>query len=228
MEMSNEQREREGGGRAAFRKRSRRQKLQYIWEYEKLPLLGILVLLVILGSVIVRQISKKNVLLTAAAVNVGFGEDTEKILKTDYEAAWPGGSRKNEVRIYKDLFVGAAGGESGNPEEGQTVDGASYEYAYASSMKLLALMTDKALDAVFMDESAYEQFSRNGYLMNLPEIEALAPYQESMSGSGDAVSLNGRKLAEQAGFDGEVWIGIIQNTQRREAAIQYLSYCMAE
>lgn len=239
----------DGGGKAVFRTLSRKQKLQYLWDYEKLPILGILVLILIVGSFALRAIRKKQVLLSAAIVNVQISDDTRHMLSEDYTDLFPGGSRKNMVQLHTNLLLTPADADADTSSAGdmaadtaaaadtsakkdiamssQSVDGALYEYAYASSLKLLALMTDRKLDVVLMDPEACEQFSRNDYLMDLSDIDGLQEYQGSLTLKGDALSLDGSTLADTAHFSGDVLIGIIQNTQRQDAAVQYIRYCMS-
>lgn len=216
------------GGREAFRQLSPRGKLQYIWDYEKLPLLGLLVLAVIVGNVVLRQVTKKETLVSAAVVNVQIGEDTTKTLTEDFAAGFPGGTRKNQVQLNAGLLLTDSGledrGETASSSE--TVDGASYEYAYASGMKLLALMTSKSLDVVLMDPVAYDQFSRNDYLLPLGDVPELKSYRKYLTPAGDALLLRGSTLYREAGFSGDVCIAVIVNTQRKANALRYVRACL--
>ena len=84
-----------------------------------------------------------------------------------------------------------------------TDGGASYEYSYASQMKLLAMITDKKLDVVIMDQHTRDIFQRQDYM-------------------SACVSLEGTSLYRKAGFSEPVYAGIIRNTQRPESAEKYL------
>lgn len=228
MESRNEQNEREGGGRAAFRKLSLKGRLQFIWDYEKLPLLGILILVIVVGNMVIRQITKKEVVVSAAVVNIKIGEDTTRILTDDFAAGFPGGTKKNTVQFDADLILTDNSMENADDSaSSETVDGATYEYAYASGMKLLALMTNKSLDVVIMDSVAYDQFSRNDYLLSLKGVPSLASCQSLLTPKGDAFHMNKSSLYKNAGFNGDIYIAIIADTEREENAIQYVNACMA-
>lgn len=149
------------------------------------------------------MITKKNTLLSVAAINIEISNENIPKFSDDYLLNRNFSSKKYNVNFYNNLI------SEGNPN-----DGASYEYAYASSMKLLALMTDKTLDIVLMDEKAYHTFSNNEYLYNLYDLNL----SENTTNNQDAI------LISSPHFSDEIYIGIIQNSRHLEEAVQYINY----
>src|SRR5699024_3729453 len=133
-----------------------------------------------------------------------------------------------------------------------------HEYAYTSGLKLLAAINAKQLDLVLMNKEAYDLCSANGYLLdlapgssfdNLPtDIQALITenlvIQEDNSiefslGGTDSYTAVTQTVAnawnvsslpqfQQAGFSGDVYLGIIANTPRLEMARQYCAYVLSQ
>ena len=149
--------------RAAFQNMSRKEKLDYVYTYYKWPILFGLIALIILGNVIRRQITKKEPLLYLAVTNVVIGEDMEKDLTEDYLRAVGAKPRRQEVYIYKDLYI------SGD------ADTLNHEYAYASRMKLMGSIQTQKLDIAIMNREGYDLCSQKGYLADLPSLLADDP-----------------------------------------------------
>ena len=68
--------------KAAFHSMSPAKKLEHILTYYKWPILLTLILLLVLGSVLRRELSRKEPLLYLALVNVSVGPDTEDCVTT--------------------------------------------------------------------------------------------------------------------------------------------------
>ena len=230
--------------RAAFQNMSRKEKLDYVYTYYKWPILFGLIALIILGSVIRRQITKKEPLLYLAVTNVVIGEDMEKDLTEDYLRAVGAKPRRQEVYIYKDLYI------SGD------ADTLNHEYAYASRIKLMGAVNSKRLDLVLMNRESFDLLSRSGYLMDLEPLLAQCPEELSLAltpclsenevilsdnsidyqlGESEelkietqtvlsGIDVSGFPLIIRAGFPDTVYLGIIANSPRTEECIRYLEY----
>ena len=179
------------------------KKIEYILDYYKLPIVLSIVIIYIFCSLSYKLITKKNTLLSVAAINIEISNENIPKFSDDYLLNRNFSSKKYNINFYNNLI------SEGNPN-----DGASYEYAYASSMKLLALMTDKTLDIVLMDEKAYQTFSNNKYLYNLYDLKL----SENTTNKQDAI------LISSPYFSDEIYIGIIQNSRHLEEAVQYINY----
>ena len=225
--------------RAAFRRMSFTQKLDYIWEYYKLPILVGLAALAALCSVLHRQLTKKETVLSLALVNVDVGADLQKALTEDFLLWAEADPKKQEVTVYPDLYVS------------DNANAMNHEYAYASQMKLSGAVSAQLLDLALMNREAYDILSQKGFLLELSSLaglpDALKPLLaenevvlsdnalEVILGEAEeeervtqrdinALAVEGLPLFQAAGFDGELYLGVIANSVRPDAAAAYLNY----
>lgn len=229
--------------RAAFRKMSGREKLDHIFTYYKWPILLGLAALIVLGSVLQRQLTRKEPALYLALVNVAVGEDLERTLTEDYLVLRYPDAGRREVYLYRDLYLS------------DNADVLNHEYAYASRMKVMGAIQAQEMDVAVMNREGYDLFSSGGFLLELPELlaadpslaEALAPYIVSnsvvISDNGieyqlgeaeshevvterkeNALVIGSFPRIRDAGFPDEVYLGVIANSPRTEDALAYLRY----
>ena len=234
--------------RAAFRAMSPAKKAEYVFSYYKWPILLGLVALVVLGSALHRQLTRKEPVLCLAFANVAVGEDLEKELTGGFLRSIGANERKQEVYLYRDLYLS------------DNADALDHEYAYASKMKLMGAVSARKLDVVLMNREAYDLLSRNGYLLELsPSFFAESPelYERLLSNISEnevvlsdnsiayqlgeaethevdtetvqnAIAVSGLPLFARAGFPEEVYIGVIANSDRLPACMQFFIYLSAK
>lgn len=202
--------------RETLRGMDRRQRVTYLWDYYK----WFFILLIIAGGILIYSLSsaltRKKTVLSVALVNVQAADSildslTDQFLQMEPED-FSGGTVKYERNLLiaadpedstQDGSTGSVTDSGASYTASGTDGGASYEYSYASQMKLLAMITDKKLDVVIMDQHTRDIFQRQDYL-------------------SACVSLEGTSLYRKAGFSEPVYAGIIRNTQRPESAEKYL------
>ena len=202
--------------RETLRGMDRRQRITYLWDYYK----WFFILLIIAGGILIYSLTsvltRKKTVLSVALVNVQAADSILDSLTDQFLQMEPEDFSGGTVKYERNLLIaadpedstqdGSTGSvtDSGVPYTGSAADGgASYEYSYASQMKLLAMITDKKLDVVIMDQHTRDIFQRQDYL-------------------SECVSLEGTSLYRKAGFSEPVYAGIIRNTQRPESAEKYL------
>ena len=243
MKLTKEQK---AAHRAAFRAMSPGEKLEYIWEYYKWPILLTLLVLGILVWTAHRELTKKEPVLYLAQVNVTVGEDLEQTLTTGYLTASDRNPRRQEVYVYRDLYLS------------DDADVLNHEYAYASRMKLMGSIQTQKLDIAIMNREGYDLCSQKGYLADLPSLLAddpalseqvtplLTENEVVLSDNSidvmlkvaeeevrvtqsvpNALSLSSLPLFQQAGFDSEIYLGILVNSQRTETALDYIRYLLS-
>lgn len=225
--------------RESFRKMDTAHKAEYIYMYYKWFILLGIVVLVILGNTLHRQLTKKDVALYLGMANVSAGEELEQTITVDF-LRWLGlNPKKNEVLVYKGLYLSS---------DASTED---HQYAYASKMKVMAAVTAQKLDVVLMNREAYDLLSQSGYLLPLTALpEALTPYlienEVVLENNSIDVQLNNEEeyrivtqtvpngldvsafpLFRDAGFDGTVYIGFLANIPHYDTAVSYLEYLLA-
>lgn len=232
--------------RASFQKLSPADKAGYIYAYYKLPILLGLIALYLLCSAAYRQITKKEVLLYPALVNLSIGDDLESRLSEGFVSASGADLRKAEVYLYSGLYL----------SDGPSLE--NHEYAYASNLKVMAAIESKQLDIVLMNKEAYDIFSQKGYLLDLQSLlssddslyQLLEPhlsqntvilednsieyilneadqYQAATEEVVNGVDISAFPLFQEAGFLDSVYLGIVGNSPRLPAAVQYIEYLAA-
>ena len=228
--------------RAAFRAMRPQEKLDHIYTYYKWPILLGLVALMILGSLVQRQLTKKEPLLYLALANVEVGEDLEDSLTGGFLRTVGADARRQEVSLYRGLYLS---------DDADTVN---HEYAYASHIKVMGAVNAKKLDVILMNREAYDLLSGSGYLLSLtadtfdPALrERIAAYItanavilsdndiEYQLGEAEshevitetvenAIELGSLPLFENAGFDEPIYLGFIVNSPRLTESAQYVAY----
>lgn len=220
----------------SFRKMTPAQKADYIFTYYKWQIIIGLIVVGILGNTLYRQVTKKETAVYCGLVNVSIGTDLEQALSQGYLHYAELNPKKNQVQIYSGLYL------SDNPA---TED---HQYAYASRMKVMATVNAKILDVVLMNQESYDILSHSGYLLELSELSpAFAPrlvsndvvleensievqlgeaeeYEVVLETQANALDCSDCVLFREAGFPEAVYVGIIANTPRTDATVQYLEY----
>lgn len=142
----------------AYRRMSPSEKLDYIRTYYWGPILLAAIALVVLGTSLHRHFTKKDKILYTALANVSIGEDLEGVLHQDYLTYREMNPKKTEIVFYRDMYL------SDNPSA------QNHEVAYASKIKLLAVINAKKLDFIMMNSESYDILSGSDYLLDLSEI----------------------------------------------------------
>ena len=240
MKLTTEQK---AAHKAAFRAMSPAEKLDYIVSYYKWPILLAVILLLILGSTVHRQLTKKEPVLYLALADVVSGEDLAGTLTVGFLRAEGANPKQQEVYLYRDLYLS------------DEADVLNHEYAYASRMKLMGAIRAQKLDVVLMNREAYDLLSASGYLLNLCELapdgdpvraflvtnavvvsDNAIEWQLNEADSHERVTesvQNGLALSDcplfrTAGFEEDVYAGVIANSPRPAEALRYLQYLSSD
>jgi len=216
-------------------------KLQYIWDYYKLPIFLICIAVYIPCYIFYRHVTAVYPQLYLGYVNVEVGETLNRRLTEEFITYLHPEKKRSIVKTMDKLAL---------TENLQKVDGA---YVYASQMKILSEIENQHLDIVLMNREAFDAFSQSGFLLDLKsfsnnyQIQALEPYFvdniEVLSDNATEVMLDSSveyhsetatypmgieitdlPIIQEAGFPDRVYLGIIANTPRPDTAAAYVSY----
>ena len=241
MKLSPEER---ADRRASFRQMGGAQKVDYLYTYYKLPILMVLIVLFLLGAGAQRLLTKKEVLLYTAYVNVSVSESLEQTLNTGFVSASGLDPQKYEVYVDHALYLSA------DP----TAE--NHQYEYASQMKIMAAIASQQLDLVLMNQEAYDILSQSGYLRDLSTFlsqnkeldQQLKPYLTTNTvilednaieytldeaDTYQAVTeevANGLNITQfpllqaSGGFSGTVYLGVMADGPRLSSALEYIEY----
>ena len=222
------------------------KKVQYIWDYYKLPMVVLCIFLYIIAYFLYRHFAHKETVLYTALVNVSASESLTAQLSTDFLDYLEKDTSQNTMQLYTGLYLTD---DETNPY---------HEYTYASRMKILAAIDGEQLDVVLMNKEAFDAFSQNGYLCDLLELlsdidtvllnewkpylvtntiilednsvdlqfDPSIPYQAVTEEHPVGLDMSQSGLIGEAMFDDTVYLGIIANSPRKETAIDYIKYLM--
>ena len=216
-------------------------KLQYLWDYYKLPIFLVCLAVYVICYLIFRRVTAEYPQLYLAYVNVDAGETLNRQLTEDFIGFLNPEERHSVVKTTGRLAL---------TENLQKVDGS---YVYASQMKILSEIENRHLDIVIMNREAFDAFAQNGFLMNLEDfaeqyhLQDLDPYfAENIEILSDnatealldpsveyvsnttaypmGIDITGFPVIQEAGFPDRVYLGIIANTPRPDTVAAYVAY----
>lgn len=221
-----------------------KQKIQYIWDYYKLPIVICLIILYIIGYTVHGHFSKKETLLYTGLVNISAGERLTDKLDRGFLNSLDADTSKTDMKLYTGLYL------TDNPDD------PNHEYTYASRIKIIASIDDEQLDVVFMNKEVFDAFSQNGYLYNMEKLlqdtnpEAMTelkpylvsntviledntndmlldhslPYHAVTDEFPMGLLISQKGLLKEAGFEDDVYLGVVKNSPRTDMAIEYIEY----
>lgn len=230
--------------KAQWKQLNGRQKIQFIWDYYKFPIVVCLIFIYIIGYNIYGHFSKKDSLLYTALVNVSISEQLDTQISDGFMDYIDADTSKNEVQLYKGLYLTS------------NQDNPNHEYTYASRIKIIASIDNEELDIVLMNKEAFDAFSQNGYLCNLEELlQDSAPdaftrlkpflatnvsiiednsddlmlddsltYQAVTEEYPMGLDVSRKGLFKEAGFEEPVYLGVIANSPRMDMAVEYINF----
>lgn len=220
-----------------------KQKLQFLWDYYKLPLAVLCIAVSVAAYSIYGHMTQKNTILYTALINVTAGEELRQNLTDAFLKSIDIDSSKNNCQLYTGLYLT------------EDMNSAYHAYTYASRMKILAAIDARQMDVALMDQEAFDAFSQNGYLYEMdcffsehtPLYETLKPYfaentvilkdnsldlyfdetaiyDAETETHGIGIDLSGSPVIQKAGFRDTVYLGILKNTLHKDAVIEFLQY----
>ena len=230
--------------RAAFRAMSPAKKAEHIYTYYKWPILLGLVVLLILGSALHRALTEKQPVFYLAFANVTVGSELEEALTAGYLDTIGADARRQEVYLYRDLYLSPDADEM-NHEYAYASQMKAMGAIQAQKMDLV-LMNREVYDLFSRKgylaplpalleggDPALAQrltplLTGNEVVLSDNTIDFLLgeaeEEQQVTQPAVNALSVSSLPLFQSAGFDGEIYIGVLANTPRSGACLAYLSY----
>lgn len=225
------------------------QKLRYFFDYYTVHFLLAVLALVIAVTSAVRLASKKNAVLYLGLTNAAVGSELEERLTTDFIEKSGFDKRKSEVSLYKDLVISADPAAENheyayasqlkvmaaiNAEKLDLVLMTRESYDVFSGKGYLADLSSllKENNASGLENKLEPFLTKNDVILSdnyletaLGESEELVMETEQIY---NAVNVSGFPVFLEAGFQADVFIGVIGNTKRIENVLKYLDYLAAD
>lgn len=229
--------------KAAFREMSLAGKAGYLYEYFKLPILLGVIALALFCSFVYRQLTKKEVVLYSAHVNASAGDELTSRLTEGYISASGADLRRTELYLYSGLYLS----EDPSPENHE------YQYAsrlkilasIESKQLDIVLMNKEAYDifsqngylldlqALLAQQDSLCQLLEPCLTENTVIIEDNAieyalheasRYQAITEEAVNGLEVSSLPLFQEAGFSDPVYLGVVANSPRLPAVMQYIEY----
>jgi hypothetical protein len=220
-----------------------KKKLEYIWDYYKLPIGLILLALVMVIYGVYGHFHSKEQLFSVTCVNLDLTEELQTQISDDFIHDFLG----LDTGSYNLLFDT----NTYLTDEEQATDA---QAAYAGQMKVMATFAAEQMDILFLNDYAFDTMAPNGYLMDLEEflsaedpelyetvksdlennilivedntddilLDSSIEYEAVTEEHPFALSLSGSDFFSESSVD--IHLGIASNTTHRELVIQYLRY----
>ena len=240
MKLTKEER---AARRNAFREMSVADKADYIFTYYKLPIILVLIALWFVCSTVYRQITKKEAVLYSAYINVSVGDDLEKQLNEEFISAAGADPRKAEVYLYRGLYLS----DNASTENHQYGYASRLKLLAAIEAKQLdvVLMNQEAYDILsqneyLLDLSGFLSEDSSFYPLLAPylstntviiednaieyNLNEADEYVAVTKGVVNGIDVSAFPMFFEAQFPDAVYLGIIANSPRLSAALQYIEY----
>lgn len=195
-----------------FKQLDNKQKLQYIWDYYKIHIIATAAIICIIFSITSTILKNKAVDLYVAYINI---VTTDELLSSIDDATGLSISNYTDMLITEDP------------------SGDDFQYAYASSVKLMSAISAGNLDIIVADSYGINMANSSEYLCNIKDFLAknnpallnrLEPYfLYDKSGVPFAIDLSYSSLFNHAGFTEPVYLGIISSEDISPEVLEYLS-----
>ncbi len=232
--------------RAAFQKMSLADKAEYIYSYYKLPILLGLIALFLLCSAVYQQLTKKEAVLYLACINVSVGDDLGAELNGGFISASGADPKKAEVSLYHGLYLS----DDPSPENHEYGYASKLKLMAAIEAKQLdvVLMNQEAYD-IFSQKGYLLDFHRllssNDSLRRYLEpyltantvilednaveyaLNEVHQYQAVTEEVTNGINVSIFPMLWESGFSDSVYLGVVANSPRLPAAIQYIEYLAA-
>ncbi len=209
--------------------------MKQLWKKYKLPVVTAWVVLCVMGWLGIQKLTASYPVLYVGLVNVTTGEEATAALTQGFVTAQNLDPEQFQVTAYTGLYLT------------DDVNSAFYEYSQASSVKILGSIDAERLDVVLLNKEAFDAFAQNGFLKNLEEFLGDAPltaylvnnivilednmdevawenaeYTAVTEEFPMGLDLSGTPLFSQ--FEDTVYLAVLANTPRAEAALAYSNY----
>lgn len=223
------------------------KKVQYIWDYYKIPIIVILAVTIGTVSYVRSVVSEKEALLYTTLIDMEFDDVLAENLDRNFVVDILGlNPSRQEVFLSSSSYY--------TEEEAN----ANFQFAMALQTRTLADLSAHRMDVVLMDQKALDGYAKEGYLMDLEAFlseedpDFLSQLQPELAKASVIISDNrsevllneeveyeavtedqsvGILVSDRSLFSGSdvivpdpLYLGVISNTEREDTVLAYLHY----
>ena len=200
------------------------KKVEYVWDYYRFHIMGIIVLVITLGSIIHHYATLKTVVLDMIFLNAYTVEDDDVPFE---QFLTEQGYDPTEHQVYLTTSLSFALTEDG------------YQADYTTLQAISAMFSTGDVDVFAMPPQIFEEYASAGYTLDLSTVfteEELATYSDrlvysTLSETGEsfpsALNLNGCGWLEESGFyAGDYYMAITVYSDSPELTKEFLLYIL--
>lgn len=138
-------------------------KIAYIFDYYKLPIIIVVAILLIVGSITKNALTRKNDILYAAMVNSNAVSNEAENLALDYYKTYGVDVAKDQIVLDTSMSI-----QEGFPDQ----------ISVASASKMLALFNTNTMDCIVCDAFVVDYYAKEGAYADLAEFFPSDVYQK--------------------------------------------------
>ena len=223
-------------------------RLDHLWEYYKLALVPVVLVVAIIATVIAKA-NEPEVLFEGVVANVALSEETDALI-TDEWMQVLGGDPKNEVVRYSEAYFG----DMANPKNSDEIQYAQKPMLLAAAQEIEYIIMDKNALTYYLYQEMFvpledvltqeqmQMLEKNGWLFYLEEKvqedaleEIFGEDVEDENGNGNeevglkypiAVDLSETEFGKNCRVDGKVYIAFTGNTENAALSDDFLAHLL--
>ena len=209
--------------KANFQEMTSKKKIEYIWDYYKVPIFCIIFGIYVLGSSLYNHFTEKECLLKIAMVNGNIPYDGA-IFADDFLQEQNLDPKQQEI-VVSSVHLG--------------LSEKTYQQDYYSVQALIVRLTSGSIDIMSAPADVLKDYANEGYYANLNEIftpDELAPYKELLVFATDSETnetypcafdlSNSPWIDKYSYYSGDCQFGIIYNSTHMELAKEFLLFIL--
>lgn len=199
---------------------TRREKIEHIWYYYKLHIIGVILAVIFIISIISSMVNKKEYILNVYILGKSYSQ--EKIEEFQKQATHDliGKSSKKEILVN---FI--AYDKNGRDP-----------YSAASMQKFVALLATGSIDVLILDRPDFDELGKKEAFLKLDNLTGLPPGLEFIKlrdrdvAEGDyGMILGNNGLLKEAGYDtNNKIVCILSNTKNLDKSVDFIKWLYAK
>lgn len=229
--------------RRAFKKMNTKEKISYVFAYYKLPIFTAFAVAAFIISLIVYNVIKKDPVLYTAYANIEVSDTLNQLLTDGYIETSGKNPKRQKVLVYRDLYItddetGAdhdyayaskmkiIGAISAKQLDVVLMNKDAYDLMSSSGF-LLDLEASKEINPQFY-QTMSPYFEKNTVIVSDNSVEyslnQADTYESVTEDFSNGVNVSSFAPFRNAGFDGEVYAGIIATTKHLDEAFSFIAW----
>lgn len=198
---------------ADLKSMSRKEKIEYIWDYYKLHIISVIIVIAVIASFIHGQLTRIDYVVNVTMIGNAVSESKKEELERKYTSLVIKEGEKRKQALIDVIATDKS------------------ELSYEMMQKFVVRIAAGEIDAVILDKGFFDSFVKQDMfipLENISEINLSDIKQSKIEASGSdnnkavyAISVEGNKELEDIGFDTKNKVlGIMASSKQKDNGIK--------